>query len=316
MILTLTLNPAVDRNVLIDRLVFEDRAYILSRENVAGGRGINASRVLNSFGAKTLAVVTCGGKNGKLFESLLGDCGFPVETVHIKDEIRTNFTITDKQGLTIKLNEFGPPLTNRDLERVEEAVALHLPKAEWLMLCGSIPPGVSPDFYSQLIRMARGNDVKTLLDTDGDALLHGVEGGPTVVSPNQQEAERLLNRALIARAHFRDAALRIKAMGAESVILSLGSRGAVATDDHGTIEVVPPRVDVLSPIGAGDALAAAFVWARMNRSDFVDSVRRAWLPALPARSSRACNSQRSRRRGRFINWSSCARREKNGNTPD
>lgn len=273
MILTLTLNPAVDRNVLVDRLVFEDRAYILSREHSAGGRGINASRVLHSFGAETLAVVTSGGKNGDLFESLLGKCGFPVEAVHIKEEIRTNFAITDKHGLTIKLNELGPPLTNKDLERVEEAVALHLPKAEWLMLCGSIPPGVSPDFYCQLIRMARGNDVQTLLDTDGDALLHGVEAEPTVVTPNQQEAERLLNRALITRAHFRDAALRIKTMGAESVILSLGSRGVVAMDEGATIEVVPPRVDVLSPIGSGDALAAAFVWAWTNRNDFADAVR-------------------------------------------
>ena len=273
MILTLTLNPAVDRNVLVDRLVFEDRAYILSLEHSAGGRGINASRVLNSFGAATLAIVTSGGNNGELFETLLRNSGFPVETVNIKEEIRTNFTITDKHGLTIKLNELGPPLTNKDLERMEEAVSKHLPKADWLMLCGSIPPGVSPDFYCQLIRMARGNDVKTLLDTDGDALQVGVEAEPTVVTPNQQEAERLLNRALITRAHFRDAALRIKTMGAESVILSLGSRGAVATDERGTIEVAPPRVDVLSPIGAGDALAAAFTWARMNKSDFADAVR-------------------------------------------
>ena len=273
MILTLTLNPAVDRNVLVDRLVFEDRAYILSRGDSPGGRGINASRVLHSFGAKTFAVVTSGGKNGELFESLLASGGFPVEAVHIKKEIRTNFTITDKYGLTIKLNELGPQLTNRDLERVEDAVARRLSKAKWLMLCGSIPPGVASDFYCQLIRMARGNDVKTLLDTDGEALLHGVEAEPTVVTPNQPEAERLLNRALITRAHFRDAAQRIKDMGAESVILSLGSRGAVATDGHRTIEVSPPRVDVLSPIGAGDAMAAAFVWARTNKSNFADAVR-------------------------------------------
>lgn len=259
--------------MFVDRLVFEDRAYIVSLDHSAGGRGINASLVLHSFGVETLAIVTSGGKNGELFEDLLRHSGFAVDTVKINEEIRTNFTITDKQGLTVKLNEPGPPLTNKDLERVEEAVARHLPKAEWLMLCGSIPPGVAPDFYCQLIRMARGNDVKTLLDTDGDALLHGVEAEPTVVTPNQQEAERLLNRALMTRANFRDAAVRIKAMGAESVILSLGSRGAVATDGNGTIEAAPPRVDVLSPIGAGDALAAAFVWAQTNHSDFADSVR-------------------------------------------
>jgi 1-phosphofructokinase family hexose kinase len=159
------------------------------------------------------------------------------------------------------------------LERVEKAVATHLPKAEWLMLCGSIPPGVSSDFYCQLIRMARGHNVKTLLDTDGQALLHGVEAEPTVVMPNQQEAERLLNRALITRAHFQDAAHRIKTMGAESVVLSLGSRGALATDAAGSFEVVPPRIDALSPIGAGDAMAAAFTWAQVKKKTFVDSVR-------------------------------------------
>lgn len=273
MILTLTLNPAVDRNVLADRLVFEDRAYILSRSDSAGGRGINASRVLHSFGAETLAIATSGGENGKVFENLIKEAGFPSAVVHIKEEIRINFTITDKHGLAIKLNELGPPLTNRDLERVEGTVAKHLPKASWLMLCGSIPPGVSSDFYCQLIRMARGHGVKTLLDTDGDALLHGVEAEPTVVMPNQQEAERLLNRALITRAHFRDAVQRIKAMGPESVVLSLASRGALAIDQKGTIEAVPPRIDVLSPIGAGDAMAAAFVWAERNKSAFADAVR-------------------------------------------
>ncbi len=259
--------------MLADRLVFEDRAYIISRSDSAGGRGINASRVLHSFGAKTLAIATSGGSNGELFKSLLKDAGFPVEFVHISEEIRVNFTITDKHGLTIKLNELGPPLSNRELESVEQAVATHLPKAKWLMLCGSIPPGVSSDFYCQLIRMARGHGVKTLLDTDGQALLHGVEAEPTVVMPNQQEAERLLNRALITRAHFQDAAQRIKGMGAESVVLSLGSRGALATDDNGTVEVVPPRIDALSPIGAGDAMAAAFTWAETTKKSFVDSVR-------------------------------------------
>src|SRR5579864_7950703 len=128
---------------MVDRLVFEDRAYILSRSDAAGGRGINASRVLHSFGADTLAITTSGGANGDLFEHLLENSGFPADVVHIDEEIRVNFTITDKHGLAIKLNELGPPLTNRDLERVEEAVARRLPSAQWLMLCGSIPPGVS-----------------------------------------------------------------------------------------------------------------------------------------------------------------------------
>ena len=273
LIVTLTINPAIDRNIEADRLVFEDRAYILSQSDSAGGRGIISSSVLHSFGSKTLAIVTSGGKTGKRFEKLLAASGFPVEVVRIAEEIRQNFTITDKHGLTIKLNQAGPPITDGELEQIERAVAARLGKADWLMLCGSIPPGVAPDFYRKLIGLAHKHNVKTLLDTDGEALAHGVEAGPTVVKPSQQEAERLLSRALITRAHFLEAATRIKAMGPETVLISLGSRGAIATDGHRVVEALAPRIDAGSPIGAGDAMAAAYVWALTKKKDFPDAVR-------------------------------------------
>ena len=263
----------MDRNIEVDRLVFEDRAYILSRKDSAGGRGMNASRVLHSFGAKTLAIVTSGGVNGPRLEKLAAKSGFPVKTVPIHNEIRVNLTITDKQGLAIRLNERGPKIAPEELKRIEKVVANRLESADWLMLCGSIPPGVSSDFYTKLIRLARERKVKTLLDTDGDALLHGIEAGPTIVSPNQPEAERLLNRALITRAQFLEAATRIKAMGAEAVILSLGSRGVVAVNENQLLEVIPPRTDAVSPLGAGDALAAAYVWAAAKKKDFPECVR-------------------------------------------
>jgi 1-phosphofructokinase family hexose kinase len=283
LILTVTINPSVDRNIEVDRLVFEDRAYILSRSDSAGGRGMNASRVLHSFGAKTLAIVTSGGVNGPRLEKLAAKSGFPVKVVPIHNEIRVNLTITDKQGLAIRLNERGPKITLEELTRMEKVVANRLESASWLMLCGSIPPGVSTDFYTKLIRMARERKVKTLLDTDGDALLHGIEAGPTIVSPNQPEAERLLNRALITRAQFLEAATRIKAMGAEAVMLSLGGRGVVAVNDNQLLEVVPPRTDAVSPLGAGDALAAAYVWAATKRKDFADCVR--WAVAAGTASA-------------------------------
>jgi 1-phosphofructokinase family hexose kinase len=284
LILTLTINPSIDRNVAVDRLVFEDRAYILSRTDTAGGRGINASRVLHSFGAQTLTIATSGGANGERFEKLLAKSSFPVKLVRISHDIRVNFTITDRQGLAIKLNEQGATITPDELAKVEKMVALRLASARWLMLCGSIPPGVSADFYTKLIRLARQHKVKTLLDTDGEALLHGVETGPTVVTPNQPEAERMLSRALITRAHFIEAATRIKAMGPESVILSLGSRGAVAVNGNQLLEVIPPRIDAVSPLGAGDALAAAFVWASTKKKDFADCVR--WGVAAGTASTR------------------------------
>lgn len=268
----------------MDRLVFEDRAYIRSRSDAAGGRGMNASRVLHSFGADTLAVVTSGGVNGERLQKLAAKSGFPVKVVPIKSEIRVNLTITDGQGLAIKLNELGPSISKDELDRVEKAVKSRLNSASWLMLCGSIPPGVSSDFYTKLIQTARQRKVKTMLDTDGEALLRGVEAGPTVVSPNQAEAERLLNRALITRAQLIEAVTRIKAMGAESVLLSLGSRGVIAVNESQLLEVIPPRVDAASPICAGDALAAAFVWAADRKRPFAECVR--WGVAAGTASAR------------------------------
>lgn len=273
MILTLTINPAVDRNVTVDRLAFEDRGYILSRSESPGGRGINASRVIHSFGGKTLALAVNGGPAGELFQSLTGCCGFPMELVKIDNEIRTNLTITDKHGLTVKLNELGPPLSTKELDKVAAKVESRLDKATWFMICGSVPPEVPAHFYNHLLELAHKKKVKTLLDTDGDALLHGLEAQPTVVTPNQQEAERLLNRALITRTHLMEAMERIHGMGAQSVVVSLGSRGAIGKTAQDLIEVVPPRIDAVCPIGAGDALAAAFTWAIDKNDDFVDAVR-------------------------------------------
>src|SRR5262249_32826005 len=149
----------------------------------------------------------------------------------------------------------------------------YLPKARWLLLCGSVPPGVPGEFYAKLIDQARKYNVKTLLDTDGEALEVGLEAKPTVVTPNQQEAERLLNRALLTRPHFLDAVERIRPMGAESAVLSLGSRGAVGANESGKLEVIPPRIDAVCPIGSGDALAASFAWAMTKKNDFADAIR-------------------------------------------
>jgi 1-phosphofructokinase family hexose kinase len=273
LILTLTINPAIDRIVNVDKLVFEDRAYILDQAEAAGGRGINASQVIHSFGGKTHALLTCGGPAGKRMLKSLGAMGFPYDVVPVASESRINFTISDKQGLTVKLNEVGSSLDPEEVHAVRKLVESRIRTARWLMICGSIQPGVPARFYSELIQLAAGRGVKVLLDTDGDALQYGLDAHPTVISPNQHEAERLLGRALITRAQFLEAVERMKAMGSESVILSLGSRGAIGSSSEGIFEVIPPRVDTLSPIGAGDALAAAFVWSMDKGKTFAESLK-------------------------------------------
>jgi len=284
-ILTLTVNPALDRIVTVDRLVFEDRAYIESTVEAAGGRGINAARVLTNFGASVTAITTSGKEIGRRFEEELQKDSFSKEIVKIRSSIRTNLTISDRQGLSVKLNERGPKLTRAEQDRIVKAAENLLPQASWLMLCGSLPPEVDDRLYTRLIELATKNGVETLLDTDGDALLYGMEAQPTIVKPNQSEAERLLNTALITRSQLIDAVQRIKGLGPKSVVLSLGSRGLIAaTSTEGILEVIPPAVHALCPIGAGDAMSAAIVWALNSGESFGDALR--WGVAAGTASSK------------------------------
>ena len=273
LILTLTINPAIDRMITADKLVFEDRGYILDRGEAAGGRGVNASQVIHAFGGKTAAVLTVGGAAGEKIEKLIGDLGFPFDVVRVRAESRTNLTISDKQGLTVKLNERGSALDAHELKEIKKRVEARLPKTSWLMICGSIQPGVPPHFYCEIIEMAKSRGVKTLLDTDGAALQHALEAKPTVVMPNQHEAERLLTRAIITRGQALDAVDVMQAMGPECVILSLGARGAIGSSPEGVFEAIPPRIEALCPIGAGDALGAAFAWSMEKKKSFPEALR-------------------------------------------
>ena len=115
--------------------------------------------------------------------------------------------------------------------------------------------------------------MRTLLHAGGEELREGIEARPTVVTPNQQEAERLLGRTLLTRTHYLEAAEHIRTMGPESVVLSLGSRGAVGAFADGLVEAVPPRVDAVCPIGAGDALTAGYVWAMRRKANCADALR-------------------------------------------
>jgi 6-phosphofructokinase 2 len=266
LLVTLTVNPAIDHIIGVDHLAFEDRAYILSSGESAGGRGINASHVIHSFGGDTVAVITSGGKAGQRLRVLLRECGFQVHIAEVRNQTRTNLTITDQRGLTVNLNEKGPKIAKAETAGIERTVRECLAGASWLLICGSLPPGVPPTFYGKLLDLARKNNVRTLLHASGDELREGIKARPSVATPNQSESERLLERRLLTRSHYLEAAQAIREMGPESVVISLASRGAVAAFADGLYEAVPPAIDALCPIGSGDALTAAYAW-RMEQPD-------------------------------------------------
>jgi 1-phosphofructokinase family hexose kinase len=218
-------------------------------------------------------VLTSGGDSGKRLESLLTAQGISIVVAAVARETRTNLTITDRHGLTVNLNEAGPELSKAEVARVEKTLRETLTGAKWLMLCGSLPPGVPSGFYAKAIAIARQKKVKTLLRATGEALREGIDARPTVVSPNQKEAEHLLGRTILTRTQYLEAAAQICKMGPETVVLSLGSRGAIGAFADGLYEALPPRVDAVCPIGAGDALTAAFTWSMVRKPNPAEALR-------------------------------------------
>lgn len=273
MILTLTVNPAIDQTVTTDRIHYEDRIYIRSSLEQAGGKGINAAQVIHGLGARVLALATCGGEAGSRFTELLESTRLPVKLIPIRNSIRRNLTISDLHGLTIKLDEAGPEISAEEERAIEDAVRRELGGAGWLLLCGSLPPGVSVDFYARLIEMARKRNVKTLLDTGGEALRLGLRARPTMAKPNRPEAERLLDRTLLTRQQTIEALHEILAMGPEAVVLSLGREGALGNCGNGAYQALAPEIRQACPIGAGDALAATCVWALSENHPFPEALR-------------------------------------------
>lgn len=267
MILTLTLNPAVDVSLLTDRIIYDDRSYINAETYQAGGKGINVARALLDFGLRDIeAIAPYGGVMGERFSQLVREGGLPVTLIPVQGETRRNVAVIDDEGLTLKLDQRGSPLSEKELERIETAVLDKLPGASWLTLNGSLPPGVPEDFYAKLIGLAREHGVKTLVDTSGPALAPALAAGPTLAKPNRPEAERLLDRGLLSERASLSGALEILAKGPEHVILSLGGHGAIAVWGGRRIHAIPPDIQAGSPIGAGDALGAVTVGA-LRRGD-------------------------------------------------
>jgi 1-phosphofructokinase family hexose kinase len=273
MILTLTVNPAIDRTVITDRINYEDRVYVQSSFEQAGGKGINAALVLQGLEAPVLALAPAGGSTGKRLSELLEATKLPVALIPIRNPIRCNLTVSDKQGLTLKLDEAGPEISPGEEKRIEKMAREKMEGASWLLLCGSLSPGMSPDFYARLIQAAREKNVRTLLDTGGEALRLALAARPTVVKPNRHEAERLLGRPLLTRQHSVEALSEVARMGAEMVVLSLGSEGAMGVSGNGSYHAIAPEIRLACPIGAGDALAATCVWALSKGRAFPEALQ-------------------------------------------
>jgi 1-phosphofructokinase len=259
MIVTLTLNPSVDRTVEVETLARGEVMRALGVRVDPGGKGINVSRALAAHGLPTRAVVTLGGAEGEHLVALLRDTGIEIVPVRILGAIRSNITVVEPDGTTTKFNEPGAQLSSAELAEVVKAVKTAAESADWLVASGSLPPGAPADVYADLVRGLAGSGTNVAVDTSGPALEAVLAAGPTLVKPNRDELAEVTGMRLLTIADVVAAASRLRDRGAQAVLASLGADGAVLVDDDGAIHGRTPAVPPLSSVGAGDAMLAGFL---------------------------------------------------------
>jgi 1-phosphofructokinase len=265
MILTVTPNPSVDRTVFLDDLTHG--AVNRSRRSYSepSGKGINVALALLSHGQPVRAVLPVGGSVGAQISQMLNRAELDTVRVRIAGEIRSNISLTQPDGTVTKVNEAGPRLDGAEVGALIDAVAAQLPDAHWLVCAGSLPAGVPDDFYATLADLARQHHVPVAIDSSGPPLAASLAGHPDLIKPNVHElAELVGRRPLLTLGDIVDAAQQIRQRGVGAVLASLGGDGAVLVDDGGVLFGYAPVKEVVSTVGAGDALLAGYLSASQS----------------------------------------------------
>ena len=273
-IYTVTLNPGLDRTLTVPTL--HDNAVLRATTSRLdwGGKGFNVSRALQALGVDTVALGVVGGFTGQMLTQGLADLGIATDFVQIEGETRTNTVIEEAHsGRYIKVNEAGPTVDGIALDKIRERVAAHLTPNSYWALCGSLPPGVPPDFYAELITLIQNSGGFVALDSSGEALRHGVCAAPFLVKPNAEEATELTGIPIHDIATARRAAGHFIDQGANLVALSLAADGLLLTTSEDSTHIRPPKVAVQTLVGVGDALLAGILYARHRQLTLSDVAR-------------------------------------------
>lgn len=280
MIVTLTANPSLDRAVLLDDAIRPGEVQTArgSRED-AGGKGINVTRVVAAAGEATLAVLPLDEEDP--FAAALRAAHVPAVPVALHGAARANLTITDGDGTTTKINLPGVARTEADADALVDAVVASTASASWLVLAGSLPPGLPDDFYVRVIAAVRAAHEPAPLiavDTSGAALRAVVESAhPDLIKPNDEELAELADVSLDPDRDLADAvhtvARTLVPSRVGAAFVTLGAHGAVLVTSDGAWRGTPPPTRVQSTVGAGDSSLAGFLLARVRGESPAECLR-------------------------------------------
>ena len=262
MIYTLTLNPAVDRELTVRALEFDSVLRASESHVDFGGKGFNVSRLLKELEEPSIAVGFLGGNAGELLQRGLQGLGIGTDFVWVDGETRTNVSIvTQSHDHYIKVNEKGPLVNAIKQKELLDKIDSLAKRDDWWVLAGSMPPGVADDFYARIVNVLNKHGAQAILDTTGESLRLGCAEKPYLVKPNSEEAHTLTGLPMDTPAEITAAAAEIRKMGAKNVVISMGKAGALLQTPEETWLTHSPKIKEKNPIGAGDSMVGGLVWA-------------------------------------------------------
>lgn len=262
MICTVTLNPAMDKTAVIERLTPDAVNRIVSMRTDPGGKGINVSKVIARMGGRSAAFFLSGGRTGEAIAAALRAAGIETEAVSVPGETRTNLKIVDpvlRQNTDI--NEPGPRVSEQAADELLARLMARVAPGDIVVLAGSVPAGLPTDIYGRWTRTLQKAGARVFLDADGELLAGGVQAGPELVKPNDEELSRLVGRPLASVEALAGAARGLLALGVSRVVVSMGARGALFVDADAACRAPGLHVPVGSTVGAGDSVVAALALA-------------------------------------------------------
>jgi len=285
MIVTVTLNPSLDRTLEVPSLIPGTVLRTSEPTLEPGGKGVNVSRALAANGIPSVAVLPIGGGEGDDLRRLLDDAGVSARFVPVIGRTRSNITVSAADGTVTKLNEPGSALADADLSTLVDVLREILTPGDWLVVSGSVPPMFTAAHVSTLAAGLSGTGVHLAVDTSGDALVASLTARPRLIKPNRAELAELVGRPVQSIAEVIAAAEEVRTRGVEVVLTSLGADGAVLVSPAGVL-VGESRCDTpRSTVGAGDSFLAGFLHRfQIDESDlegaFIEAL--AWGAAATA----------------------------------
>lgn len=266
MLVCISANPAVDRRLRLEQIAVGEINRALSAQPFPGGKAAHVAMVAKALGVDVMWVGFLGGAAGEQCESGLSAFGVPLTVVRTESETRANLELVSADGKVTEILEPGGAVTEGEVERLLTTCRDLFAESErgtQVAMSGSLPPGAPPDLYAELIRLAHLYGCRTLLDTSGEALRHGVNAAPDFVKPNRNEASDFAGHAIENAGSAAEAARKFFAAGAKSVAISLGPDGMIwQPAGAGDVFISEPGpLTNCSPVGCGDAALAGFAVA-------------------------------------------------------